>query len=197
MHPIRFLLPIIILLFTISGLSTSIFAEGLFKWKDARGHIQYGDKPPKNVKLERLDIPELTVIQNYSKQWELEDDNTKKAATKQSPPKASENKAINYERFTFIAPKINQVIHTKEGDVSAMLSIRPNLKKGHSIIFNLDGKKREQGKTRITNFSGLSVGNHLLSASIVNAQGKLIQKTSMVNFRVIRFNSAYSKKKSK
>lgn len=196
MRSVRLLIPFIILQLIMSGFSMSVSAEGLYKWKDARGHIQYGDNPPKNVRLESLDIPELTVIQNYADQWKVDNSKAVKPTPNvNTPPQIVEKTSVKYEKFTFIAPKQNQVIHTKAGDVSAMISLRPALKSGHSIVFKLDGKAQEKGTTRMANFSALSVGPHAITASIIDAQGKVVQETSALEFRVIRFNSAYYKKK--
>lgn len=186
------LLPLFILfLLSSSSFTISLHADGVYKWKDAYGNIQYGDKPPENVRLEQLDMPLLTVIEGYSDQWKSPKNKNKKPAfTQLTPQKITQASSIKYEKFAFIAPKLNQVIHTKEGDVSAMISIRPPLKKVHSITYTLDGKKGSKGASRITNFSGLSVGNHSLSASITDRQGKVIQTTETIKFRVIRFNSA-------
>ena len=197
---LTFLRQITLILFSLSmsSFSTSLFADGFYKWRDARGNIQYGDKPPKNVRLEKLDMPRLTVIQDYGSQWksqEVDLDNSMIKTHTHQP--ISDTMSANYKKFTFIAPKMNQVIHAKEGDISAMLSISPPLKSGHSIVFVMDGKNKKKGTSRITNFTALSVGNHSLKASIINAQGKTIQNTRTIPFRLIRFDSASSRKKRK
>jgi len=194
MNLTRITFSLILLSLSFSTLS----ADGLYKWRDAHGNIQYGDKPPKNARLEKLDMPLLTVIQDYGSQWKTETpklDNT--TINKFQTQRISAKNTTKYEKFSFIAPKINQLIHSKEGDISAMLSIRPPLKPGHSVIFDMDGKNRKKGTMRIANFSALSVGMHSLKASIINAQGKIIQKTQTIPFRIIRFDSAQSTKKRK
>jgi len=185
-----------LILFSLSF--STLSADGLYKWRDAHGNIQYGDNPPKNARLEKLDMPLLTVIQDYGSQWKTETpklDNT--TINKFQMQRISAKNPTKYEKFSFIAPKINQLIHSKEGDISAMLSIRPPLKPGHSVIFDMDGKNRKKGIMRIANFSALSVGMHSLKASIINAQGKIIQNTKTIPFRIIRFDSAQSNKKRK
>jgi len=198
MNLTRITFSLILLSLSFSTLS----ADGLYKWRDAHGNIQYGDKPPKNARLEKLDMPLLTVIQDYGSQWKTETPQLNNATiNKFQTQRISGNKTAGhetkYEKFSFIAPKINQIIHSKEGDISAMLSIRPPLKPGHSVIFDMDGKHRKKGIMRIANFNALSVGMHSLKASIINAQGKIIQNTKTIPFRIIRFDSAQSNKKRK
>ena len=190
-----YILPIlcVILSFTIGTLTS---ADGFYKWVDARGHIQYGDKPPENVRLENFEMPALTVIEDYASQWQASDENLTKPVKQQfNQHNSIKQRSIVYEKFAFIAPKINQVIHDKDGDMSAMLSIRPPLKAGHSIVFKLDNKKSVTSKSRIANFTRLNLGYHNLSAEIRDSQGRLVQTSEIVKFRIIRFRSAQLKKK--
>ena len=184
----------LLLLFLASG-SMFLYADGFYKWRDAYGNIQYGDNPPKNARLERLDLPQLTVIQDYGSQWQSKEIDAYKAPVTPPIKRAIRQAAsFHYEKFNFIAPKRDQLIHAKDGDISAMLSIRPPLKAGHKIVFVLDGKSSAAGTLRISNFSALAGGKHSLSAHILNAQGEKIKDTETINFRVIRFDTAQSKK---
>lgn len=192
----RFLSFLVFVFITI--VSHSVCADGYYKWKDAHGNIQYGDSPPKHVKLEKLQLPELTIIEDYGSQWESpteqSDKQIKQAVTSKLVVKRVEE---SYDRFSFIAPKLNQVIRAKDGDVSAMLSIKPPLKIMHKIVYKLDGKIRDNSSSRIANFKNLTFGYHVLSANIVNVAGETIQSTDEVKFRVIRFNKSGKVAKSK
>lgn len=56
-------------------------AESLYKWKDSKGNIQYGDKPPPNADAKSLELPKITIIDKYSDQWKpvnVEDSNINK-----------------------------------------------------------------------------------------------------------------------
>ena len=182
-----------ILSLTIGAITS---ADGFYKWVDARGHIQYGDKPPKNVRLENFEMPAITVIENYANQWKSSDEGFAKPVRQRLSQRNNIKPAsVTYEKLAFIAPKINQVIHDKDGDMSAMLSIRPPLKVGHSIIFKLDNEKRVTSRSRIANFTGLNLGHHHLNAEIRDSQGQLVQTSETVKFRIIRYRSAQSKKK--
>lgn len=167
------------------------FAEGFYKWKDARGHIQYGDKPPQNVKIERFKMPDITVIEGFKDQWQpLNDD----VATKNISPKPIKTKVavkprkkIIYTKFAFIAPKNGQIMKPSfKGSVSAMLSIKPPLKKGHQIVFSLDGNQVSKSKARTNNFSNLKRGEHTVTASIVDRNGEVLANSENISFTVMR-----------
>lgn len=188
-------LPIFLALIFIatSFINPSANAEGVFKWKDAHGNIQYGDKPPKSSHARAFDMPALTVIENYSEQWKPLDykpepvvTNTSHAAVSALPQQSSIAIKPRYDLLKFIAPKANQTIHAKDGDVSAMISLKPPLKRGHKIAYFIDGKSAETGKSRITNFKNMSAGTHSVSVNIIDASGATVMTSNAVPFSIKR-----------
>ena len=166
---------------------TTVFSDGFFKWKDAHGNTQYGDRPPANVKAKKIAMPAITVIDNYADQWKpLELDKPANNISNQSSLKTT-SADDKYSKLEFIAPKANQAIRANDGDVSVMLSIKPPLKAGHEIAFSLDGKEVSRGSVRTNNFSNLPRGVHNVTAKIVDKNGKVI-KANSVSFNVLRFS---------
>lgn len=169
-----------------------IFAEGFYKWKDARGNIQYGDKPPKNIKVEKFKAPAITVLESYGRQWlpsttPLTGNNSSRSINKKTQPPT--NNAV-YTKFSFIAPKNNQVMKSNfNGAVSAMLSLKPPLKKGHKITFSLNGKEIAKSTSRTQNFSNLKRGNHSISANVLDKYGNVVMTANAVSFKVMRPSS--------
>ncbi len=162
-------------------------AEGLYKWVDSKGNTQYGDKPPANVNAKIIDLPKITIIDNYAEQWKpikFEDADP----IKQSKPQQTQSNPSAYSKLTFLAPKPNQSIRANDGDVSAMISIKPPLKKGHKIVFSIDGKSAEKGTSRTKNFSNLNRGNHTIGVKVIDAKGKTL-KSSSVGFNVLRLSA--------
>jgi len=175
----------------ISASSTLANAEGFYKWKDAHGNTQYSDEPPKNIKAKKVKMPDITVLEGFGGQWKSPNINPVtpiarpvKKTVSTLPVVAPE--IIKYTTLAFIAPKAGQVIQAENGDVSAMLSIKPPLKKGHNIIFLLDGKEAIKNRSRIANFPSLSNGAHTLSVDIISKGGDVLQSSSAVSFRVMR-----------
>ncbi len=172
--------------------SQSVFAEGIFKWKNAQGKTQYGDEPPANVKLDKkFKMPEIMVIDGFKEQWKPLAGNIPKAATIAKSvarvPEPQKSQPVIYTKLIFIAPKENQVIKSGfGGEVSAMLSIKPPLKKGHQIAFELDGKEVVRSKSRINNFSNLSGGSHAVTAKIVDKNGRVVMTSKSIVFNVER-----------
>ena len=61
--------------FSLILLQSAAYAEGLYKWKDSRGNTQYGDRPPANVNAQPMELPKITIIDNYADQWKPMDFN--------------------------------------------------------------------------------------------------------------------------
>ncbi len=176
-----------LLILSCAFAASATMAEGFYKWKDARGNIQYGDRPPANVKAQPMNMPKLTVIENYGEQWKP------LSFPKEPDPYQQDAVAASYTSLKFIAPKANQPIRANDGDVSAMISLKPPLKGGHVIAFSLDGKEVAKGSSRTNNFSNLPRGDHSVSVKVMDKNGKVL-KSESVSFTVIRFSKLIQKK---
>ena len=172
-----------LLILSCAFAASATLAEGFYKWKDARGNIQYGDRPPANVKAESMAMPKLTVIENYGEQWKPV--SFPKQADPYKQPEVPKSVGTAYSALTFIAPKNNQSIRANDGDVSAIISLKPGLKKGHVIAFSLDGKEVSKGNSRTKNFTNLPRGVHSLGVKVINKNGKVL-KSNSVSFTVLR-----------
>ncbi len=166
-------------------------AEGILKWTDARGVVHYGDEAPHNQRAKAIDMPKLTVVEDYGKQWlPLESKKPKKIAT---PSSANVKKVAvspsfqpSYSKLDFIAPKSGQLIKAKDGDITAMLKVKPPLKSGHKLVISIDGKAQKKTRSRIANFNNLPAGKHTLSAQIVDNSGALKMRTNELTFNISR-----------
>ena len=183
---------ILAVIFSVASMQL-IYADGVFKWKDARGNVQYGDKPPANVKVDNFKMPQIMVVDGFKEQWKpLEGDKSTTIVTNQATtqsPVVTLEKPSTYTKLAFIAPKNNQIIKGGfKGEVSAMISIKPPLKKGHQIVFELDGKVVSKSKSRINNFSNLKSGKYTVTSKIVDQGGRKLMTSSPVTFTVVRMH---------
>lgn len=190
MRPLNFAL---FSLFLLAGLNTQLTADSFYKWTDARGVVHYGEEPPKNQRVKPIEMPEITVVEDYGKQWlPLETEKKPKSSPKAASSNAPVQKVANpgykpsYESLKFIAPRDGQIINAKDGDVSAMMSVKPPLKKGHKLVFTIDGKAKPKASSRIFNFKNLNTGNHTASVLIVDANGKVQMNSKELSFVVKR-----------
>ncbi len=89
-------------------------AEGFYKWTDARGVVHYGEKAPENGRADRVDMPPITVAEDYGKQWLPLEPLEKKARSKPKTVAGVKKIAVDpdfqatYKTLKFIAPKTGQ-----------------------------------------------------------------------------------------
>jgi len=176
------------ILLAISSLFFSAFASAeIFSWKDAKGNVHYGDSPPEEVKAKTVELPQLTIIEDYGKLYK-----PVLTAEERGETTAKKNKEKKlYTTFTILAPKDKQAIRANDGDVTVMLSLKPKLLPKHSLSVYLDGKKMAEGGLRMVNLTNLDRGEHKIYAviNVIDAEGKKlkqIQKSEEITFTVIR-----------
>ncbi len=163
----------IVLLVLLTGLAQ---AE-IYKTTNADGEVIFSDQPSPGA--EQVQLPELPTYSAPSAHTRAR---TTSAAQKQ-PPKS------HYQSMVFTTPEDDATLRTNLGDVSASVSLQPVLKirLGHRIQYYLDdvphGKPVAMTKISFTN---LDRGSHLLSASVVDAQGNSIISTDTVVFHLHR-----------
>ncbi|HIO91744.1 MAG TPA: DUF4124 domain-containing protein [Leucothrix mucor] len=176
------------ILLAISSLFFLAFASAeIFSWKDAKGNVHYGDSPPEEVKAKTVELPQLTIIEDYGKLYK-----PVLTAEERGETTAKKNKEKKlYTTFTILAPKDKQAIRANDGDVTVMLSLKPKLLPKHSLSVYLDGKKMAEGGLRMVNLTNLDRGEHKIYAviNVIDAEGKKlkqIQKSKEITFTVIR-----------
>jgi len=176
--------------FSVLLLTAELNAEGFYKWVNARGQVQYSDEPPAKGKAKKIKLPPITILESYGKQWKVDPLPVAKVQKPQVvtarvvKPKAKQ--LFRYQTLSFIAPKPNQVIKAQGGDVSAMLSIKPPLRKGHRLLYILDGKSVSKSVSRIANFPNLPNGTHTLMVKVVDSRGSTLHSSSALSFQVVR-----------
>lgn len=166
-------------------------ADGVYKWKDRYGKIQYGDKPPQGSNAQPVKMPAITVIENYGQQWTS---SPGQQFEQDEQPSQRTSSSANYSTLNIVAPKADQAIRANDGDVTLMLGIQPKLKKGHSIVVILDGKQVSNGASRAVNLTNLDRGTHQVQAEIRDAHNTSLISSPSISFTVLRHSVLLNKK---
>lgn len=144
----------------------------LWVWKDANGVTHYSDKPEAGAK--RMVIAGTTPAAPQS--------------TETSPPSASEGEGhsrgdgaasnppaqiVRYESLAIDTPTEEQTFFGADGVVPIQVSSNPELADGDTLVIYLDGKPADapENSYQVT-LSGVERGEHVLTASILDSQGK-------------------------
>jgi hypothetical protein len=149
----------------------------IYKSTNTDGEVIFSDQPSQGA--EQLKLPELPTY-------------TAPAVHKRAPTSGSVKKQPApslYQSMVFTTPEDDATVRNNLGAVSASVSLQPALKTrlGHRIQYYLDDAPHGTPVTSNTvNFTNLDRGSHLLSASVVDAQGNTITSTDTVIFHLHR-----------
>ncbi len=145
----------------------------IYKWIMPDGSVTYSDQP----QVEGAKAVELPPLQTYS-------------APPTPPPAADESsvpvQGIEYNKVEVVAPKPNETLRDNGGTISVQLSIEPPLQAGHEVKILVDGKSIGSGRATSARMSNLDRGSHTISATVTDADGKVVKSASSVTFHLQR-----------
>ena len=138
----------------------------VYKSINADGEVVYTDKPGQGA--ERLQMPTLP---SYTPQPARTLSRASQAAVQ----------PLHYERFTMSSPVNEAIVRNNLGTVMIATQLMPALMTplGHSIQFYLDGVAYGASTDAVTlTLANVDRGEHQLSASVVDAAGKVLISTA-------------------
>lgn len=169
------------LLLSVSGTSTlagnaqpdlQTDKKNIYKQTNKEGVVEFTDIPNKSTKPIR--VPSM---------------NTYKQKPIQRSSTQSETLDKGYTEFAISAPLHDKAVRENSGNVSVKLTLSPKLKAGHSTSVVIDNKKSLSlsGSSLVYTFSNISRGTHSVQAFIHNRKGKVLMKSAVIEFHLLRF----------
>ena len=158
-------------------LFTGVAQAEIYRSTTADGEVVFSDQPGPGA--EQMQLPELSTYKSPPVSTRAP---TGSAEQKQ-PPKSL------YQNMVFTAPEDDATVRNNLGALTASVSLQPVLKTrlGHRIQFYLDDAPHGKPVAGTTvSFTDLNRGSHLLSASVVDAQGDTVISTDTVVFHMHR-----------
>ncbi|GHC38223.1 DUF4124 domain-containing protein [Aidingimonas halophila] len=160
---------------TLHGLSAHA-ESAIYRVIDEQGRVLFTDRPQSGS--ERVDIPQPSAVLPVSRVaiGGLENDEHVE------PPPTS------YSAFSIVAPEHEATLPTGQaGDVVVEFAVAPALHESHRIQLRLDGEVRHSpAHARSLSLSGLVRGEHTLEAELLDADGKVLQRSKPVTLYVQR-----------
>jgi len=144
----------------------------IYKWILPDGSVSYSDQP----QVKGAKAVELPPLQTYSPP-------PTPSATEQSSAPALD---LSYKKVEVVTPKADETVRDNGGTISVQLAIEPALKTGHEVKILVDGKSVGSGRATSASVSNLDRGSHTISATITDADGKVVKSASSVTFHLQR-----------
>jgi hypothetical protein len=157
----------------------SVAAVGqVYESKDKSGAPVFSDEPAKGAK--QVDLPPPNVVAPQDRPA--------------SSPLPAGKPAFSYARLTIFAPTEQTTIHSNSGAFDVQLSVDPDLRKGDAFVLTLDGNTLSNRYTSANialtaqdyAAAAANTHEHSLSATVVDANGKVMIKANPVSFYVSR-----------
>jgi hypothetical protein len=108
-------------------------------------------------------------------------------AVAEPPPLAAEPLSTGeYRSLAIVAPRDEETLYNRDRRVDVELSLDPALLEGHTLSLSLDGAEIAKGlrSTRMR-LTDLERGAHQLEASVYDAEGKLIERSTRIRFYLV------------
>ena len=142
-------------------------AETVYKTVDEQGNVLFSDQPSANA--DKLEIEAAPAVD--FKQLSL-------------PPRRSErfSEANVYRQLLILEPVNEQTIHSNPGNLTVMVSLQPNLKQGHTLVLEMDGKRVKESSSGTIDLENIDRGSHILTARVLDAEKNIVMSSNSVTF---------------
>lgn len=168
----RHFLPLLLL-----GLFGLTAHAGVYTYIDADGNRVFTDQPPSGH-AERIELAPSNAMPTHS------------PAPTAVPPAALPREQT-YQILRILTPTPDAVVREISGDLIVTASSEPGLHPGHGYRLILDGQPQGQaGRSPVFPLENLDRGTHQISVEILDAQGRIVERTPSQPFHLKRISLA-------
>lgn len=171
-------------------------AFGIHKWVEKNGTTVYTDTPPEGKTTQAIELPEITIIESLPIEPRPPISNTSSDETNNTNSNLdSQTQSTNQENNSYevkiLSPKNDEAIRANDGNVTAIFSVQPPLKKGESLVIYLNGKQKSAGENSQFRFENLDRGTHSLFAVVRDKEGNVVANSESTKFHLQRFSALH------
>lgn len=151
----------------------------VFTYIDAQGNRVYTDQPRGNAKR----VPIATGNRMSATPTAAVPSSTAKNITKPPP--------FHYDMLRVLVPEPDATIRSSAGELIVSITSEPGLQQGHRYRLLLDGQPTgEPGLSPVFPLNNIDRGSHNLSAEILDADGRTVERTANQPFHMLRISLA-------
>jgi hypothetical protein len=162
------------------GLIVFSASAEVFTYVDAQGNRVFTDQPrPGNARR----VP-LTTSNRMPA-------NPTGAAPLTAAQKPVEPALFRYDMLRVLIPEPDATIRSSAGELIVSVTSEPGLQKGHRYRLLLDGQATgEPGLSPVFPLSNVDRGSHNLAVEILDAEGRIVERTANQPFHMLRISLA-------
>ncbi|WP_252271813.1 DUF4124 domain-containing protein [Pseudomonas subflava] len=158
------------------GLASFAAQAGVYTYVDAEGNRVFTDQP-QSEQAERVEMAPSNAMR----------------PTKVPPPRVAEPlpKELSYQVLRILVPEPDATLREMSGDLIVSATSEPALHAGHSFRLIMDGQPAsEAGRSPVFPLKNVDRGTHQISVEIVDAQGRIVERTPSQPFHMKRISLA-------
>jgi len=154
-------------------------AKKLYRVVDEKGNISYSDEPSKGSK--EMIIENIPSIKMTKPKVDYDIFDQEEIGREKRDPDAG-----YYDSIGFLNLTNDGVVRNNAGTVTLTAKLEPELSRGHSLKFYIDGKLiGSQQKALTITAENIEYGPHTASFVVVSKTGRKVQESDKVNFALL------------
>ena len=148
------------------GISPSQAGE-IYKTVDEDGRVTYSDKPPRQHKGDKAELPPVNAMEKTDKP---------RNAPRNSVPTSQTEQATDYQ-LSLTSPEQDAQLPPGQRDLVIRVELNPPLAPEHQLVYYMDGEEIARGRNSQYRIEEIFRGTHQIRVVIVNQRGQIL-KTS-------------------
>ncbi|MEO4046786.1 DUF4124 domain-containing protein [Pseudomonas sp. CAU 1711] len=150
---------------------------GVYTYIDADGNRVFTDQPPSGS-ASRIELAPSNAMPANK-------------ALPTAPPPAKQPPEPSYQILRILTPTPDSVVREASGDLIVTADSEPGLHPGHGYRLILDGQPQGQAdRSPVFPLKNLDRGTHQISVEILDAQGRIVERTPAQPFHLKRISLA-------
>ena len=150
----------------------------VYTYIDAEGNRVFTDQPRSN-QAQRVELAPSNSMPSSAPQYTP------------APPAAAPEPSQRYQVLRILVPQPDATVRDNSGNLIVTVSSEPGLLPGHSYRLLLDGVEAGQsGRSPVFPLENIDRGTHQLAVEIIDAQGRIIERTPSQPFHLHRMSLA-------
>lgn len=150
----------------------------VYTYIDAEGNRVFTDQPRSN-QAQRVELAPSNSMPSGAPQYTP------------TPPAAAPEPSQRYQVLRILVPQPDATVRDNSGNLIVTVSSEPGLLPGHSYRLLLDGVEAGQsGRSPVFPLENIDRGTHQLAVEIIDAQGRIIERTPSQPFHLHRMSLA-------
>lgn len=151
-------------------------AETVYRVVGPDGSVTFSDTPQSGAQEVHVDsVPSVPSVPATR---------TPVAPKTEASADAGEQTPVVYSRVAIVAPANDTSMWNSAGQVEVGVEIAPKLGEHDRVVIHLDGALAAEGRESRVTLAGVNRGTHTVSASIVDAQGRVLRSSKPVTFHL-------------